>query len=180
MTFNNQPQLQGTSLSLRPLSATDFDALFAAAANPAIWSGHPSKDRYKPEVFRPYFDMLLERGGTLVVLDIARNQVIGCSKYYTAPDLPDTISIGFTFLNNAYWGGVANFELKRLMLDHAFKSFDAVWFHIDPTNIRSQKATAKLGAVHAYDAELDLSGSKVLWKCYRLTRCAWEMTCVSK
>lgn len=39
----------------------------------------------------------------------------------------------------------------------------AVWFHIDPSNIRSRKATAKLGAKHVYDAALNLSGNPASW-----------------
>lgn len=67
-------------------------------------------------------------------------------------------------------------ELKLLMLGHALKRFPAVWFHIDPTNARSQKATAKLGARHVYDAVLDLAGSPAAFMCFRLTRDDWDQT----
>ena len=173
-TMNLRPELSSDTLLLRPLKSDDFDGLYAAGSDPAVWAGHPAKERYKPDVFRQYFDAQMASRSTLVFLDRATGKPIGCSRYYVAPDQPQDISIGFTFLNNAYWGGPTNFEIKRLMLDHAFKSVDDVWFHIDPTNIRSQKATAKLGAVHAYDAVLDISGSPVNWMCFRLTRDAWE------
>jgi RimJ/RimL family protein N-acetyltransferase len=62
------------------------------------------------------------------------------------------------------------------MLDHAFKSFREVWFHIAPSNIRSQKATAKLGAKHTGDAVFNFSGSATLWMCFCLTKQAWEQT----
>lgn len=172
--LNLQPELNGETLFLRPLKADDFDGLYAAGSDPAVWAGHPAKERYKPDVFRQYFDVQLASKGTLVFIDRATGKLIGCSRYCVAPDQPQAISIGFTFLNNAYWGGATNFEIKRLMLDHAFNSVDDVWFHIDPTNIRSQKATAKLGAVHAYDAVLDISGSPVNWMCFRLARDAWD------
>ena len=172
--FDAQPTLIGPSLLLRPLHLHDFDGLYAAAADPEVWAGHPARDRHTREAFEPYFDFLLESGTTLAILDRASGKPIGCSRYYTAPDLPDDIAIGFTFLNNAYWGGATNFQLKRLMLEHAFASFPAVWFHIDPTNVRSQKATAKLGAVHVHDAVLDLSGKPAKWMCFRLDKAAWE------
>lgn len=174
--FDDQPALQGGTIALRPLISADLEPLFAAASDPAIWAGHPAKDRHRREFFTPYFAMLLERGGALGVTDHRTGQMIGCSRYYTAPDQPGTISIGFTFLDTDYWGGETNFELKHLMLDHAFGWFDAVWLHIDPTNIRSQKATQKLGAVHDYDAILDLSGTAAPWQCYRLSRAAWADT----
>jgi RimJ/RimL family protein N-acetyltransferase len=172
--FDPQPELVSSTLAVRPLRPEDFEGLYAAASHAEVWAGHPAKDRYKRETFQQYFEFLLERGGTVVVLDRASGQVIGCSRYYVAPDQPESVSIGFTFLNHAYWGGGTNYQLKCLMLDHAFKSYPEVWFHIAPTNIRSQKATAKLGAEHAYDATLDLSGSPSPWMCFRLSQDAWN------
>ncbi len=174
MGFDAQPILKGATLTLRPLAPDDYDGLYRAASNPETWAGHPAHDRHKPEVFCPYFDMLLASRATLVVIDIASGDIIGCSRYYTAPDRPGTISIGFTFLDQRYWGGTVNRAMKALMLAHAFAQFDAVWFHIDPTNIRSQKATMKLGARHAYDAELALGSAPAPWKIYRLDREDWQ------
>ena len=177
MSFDFQPSLAGPTLALRPLAPDDFEALHAAASDPEVWAGHPARNRFEREAFTPYFAFLVEAGGTLAILDRASGTIIGCSRYYVAPDEPDAISIGFTFLARAWWGGAANFELKRLMLDHAFRSFPEVWFHIAPTNIRSQKATAKLGAEYVRTATLDLAGTPAEWMCYRLTRAAWERTC---
>jgi RimJ/RimL family protein N-acetyltransferase len=175
--FDPQPELYGDTLQLRPLKQEDLESLFVVASAPVIWKGHPVNDRYERAVFMPYAQSLLKSGTTLVVLDGQENRIIGCSRYYAAPDAPNSISIGFTFLHHAYWGGETNFELKRLMLQHAFQHFPEVWFHIAPSNLRSQKATAKLGAEHIRDAVLDLSGSATLWMCFRLTRAAWEKTC---
>lgn len=174
--FDMQPELIGDTLALRPLRADDSTGLSAAAAAPEIWAGHPAKDRHQPDVFARYFTFLLRSGTTLAVLHRRSETIIGCSRYYVPPDHPDGIAIGFTFLNHAFWGGGTNHELKRLMLGHAFQRFPAVWFHIDPTNLRSQKATAKLGARHVYDAVLDLAGSPAAWMCFHLTRDDWERT----
>ncbi len=73
-----------------------------------------------------------------------------------APDQPESVSIGFTFLNHDYWGGETYYQLEKLKLDQAFKSYPEVWFHVAPTNIRSQEATAKLGASYVYDVTLAL------------------------
>ena len=173
MSFDRQPVLSPDRLHLCPLERQDFDGLMAAASDPATWAGHPARDRWKPEVFRPYFDFLLGAGGTMAIRDTGHDGIIGCSRYYTAPDMPDSISIGFTFINPRFWGGAVNLELKRLMLGHAFGSFGEIWFHIDPTNMRSRRATAKLGAVHVYDATLDLGGGPARWMCFRLEQDAW-------
>lgn len=170
--FDLQPGLEGPVLRLRPLVPADHDGLFAAASNPETWAGHPATDRWKPEVFRPYFDFLVAHR-TLAITEAASGRVIGASRFYVPPDAPDAIAIGFTFLDSARWGGTTNRELKRLMLDHAFGRFPEVWFHIAPSNIRSQIATARLGAVHDHTAVLDLSGSPAEWMCFRLTPAAW-------
>lgn len=171
--FDTQPRLIGKTLVLRPLLPQDFGDLYAAASDPETWAGHPAKDRYKLDVFQGYFDYLVNNA-TLAITERETGKIIGCSRYYKAPDQPNDISIGFTFLNHAHWGGVTNFELKSLMLDHAFKTFQTVWFHIGPTNIRSQKATAKLGAIHVYDATLDLSGTPTEWACFSLSQQDWQ------
>ena len=149
--------------------------MYLVASAPEIWAGHPARDRHQREVFEPYAKSLLDSGTTLVVIEPQTDKIIGCSQYYVSPDQPDSVAIGFTFLHHSYWGGTTNFELKRLMLEHAFQCFAEVWFHIAPSNIRSQKATAKLGAEHVGDAILDLSGSAIPWMCFRLTRETWKL-----
>lgn len=173
--FQSQPILTGDAVQLRPLRVEDYEALSVAAADPETWAGHPSKDRYRDNEFRPYFRFLLNSGGTLTIRHQKTLAVIGCSRYYAAPDNPSGISIGFTFLHYAFWGGDINFAVKLLMLDHAFKSSDTVWFHIDPDNIRSQKATEKLGARFSYHARLALTNATADWLVYKLTKSDWAV-----
>jgi RimJ/RimL family protein N-acetyltransferase len=52
---------------------------------------------------------------------------------------------------------VTNRELKRLMLDHAFRYFERVVFLVGPENLRSQAALEKVGAKRA-GGRLDGSG----------------------
>lgn len=172
--FNPQPSISGYGIALAPLCEADREGLFAAAAHPEVWAGHPAKDRYKPEVFHPYFDFLLETGHALTIRDSASGEIIGTSSFYPAPDHENSISIGFTFLTNSRWGGTTNFAVKRLMHEHAFAHFDEIWFHIAPDNIRSQKATSKLGARFRYDAALEIGGPAKEWKCYALSQKDWE------
>jgi hypothetical protein len=47
-----QPTLTGTHITLRPLPASDFDGLFAAASDPWIWAQHPDPGRGTREGFR--------------------------------------------------------------------------------------------------------------------------------
>ena len=174
MDFDFQPYIIGETLVVRPLAEDDFEGLYQAASDPLVWAGHPAKDRHNKEVFIPYFDTLLEAGATVVVLEKSTGKIIGCSRYYVAPTPGQDISIGYTFLGRAYWGGTVNGELKSLMVGHVFKSRYEVWFHIAPTNIRSQKATAKLGAVNMGEEELDLGNGAANMMCFRLLKSDWE------
>lgn len=167
-----QPVLQGPRLRLRPMAADDFEGLHAAAADPEIWAGHPARDRWQEGPFRSYFDFLLSHQSLVITL-AESGRIIGCTRFYPVPGHQQAIGIGFTFLDRAHWGGTTNRELKSLMLDHAFAGLGEVWFHIAPTNIRSQTATSRLGAVLAGREVLDLSGTPTEWMCYRLTPEAW-------
>jgi len=53
------------------------------------------------------------------------------------------------------------------MQDHAYATFDRVWFHHCPTNVRLQWATVKLGTVRVGTADPDLRGSVAGWMRFR-------------
>jgi RimJ/RimL family protein N-acetyltransferase len=144
--FDLQPNLKGNLIELRPLRHQDFDALFAAAGDPLIWEQHPEPDRYTREVFLRYFDGAIKSRGALAVIERKTGRVIGSSRYHDFKPLESEVEIGFTFLERAFWGGAYNGELKRLMLEHAFRFVDRVVFVIGENNLRSQKAIQKIGA----------------------------------
>src|SRR5437879_919130 len=128
MQFDRQPQLTGELVELRPLHADDWPELFQAASDPLIWEVHPQRDRYKAEVFREFFDGALACGGAFAVLDRTTGKVIGSTRYHSLDPEQSEVEIGFTFLARPYWGGVYNGEMKRLLLDHAFRFVDNVVF----------------------------------------------------
>ncbi len=146
MTFEMQPVLRGERLELRPLAAADWDALHRVASDPAIWEQHPASDRWREPVFRAFFDEALASGGALVAIDRADGAVIGSSRFYGFDPARSEVEIGWTFVARDRWGGLWNGEMKRLMIDHAFRFAGSVLFLIGPGNIRSQRAVAKLGA----------------------------------
>src|SRR5258706_5135492 len=146
-TFELQPHLVGDLLELRPLKPDDWNSLFAVASDPLIWEQHPASDRYQEELFREFFREALESGGALVVIDRKTQEIIGSSRYFGLDALESEIEIGWTFLARSYWGGEYNGELKRLMLDHAFRFVESVIFKIGAANFRSRRAVEKIGAV---------------------------------
>lgn len=146
-SFDRQPLLHGELLELRPLRADDFEALFRVASDPLIWEQHPERNRYQEETFRAFFAEALTSGGAIVAIDRATGQIIGSSRYHGHDAERGIIEIGWSFLARAYWGGRYNGEMKRLMLEHAFKSVSRVIFVIGPDNRRSQRAVEKIGGV---------------------------------
>ena len=146
-TFELQPHLVGDLLELRPLSPEDWECLFAVASDPLIWEQHPAHDRYQEEVFKEFFGEALASGGAFAVIDRKTKKLIGSSRYFGFDSSKREIEIGWTFLARSHWGGKYNGELKRLMLDHAFKFVESVVFLIGPTNVRSQRALEKIGGV---------------------------------
>lgn len=142
-----QPRLIGELVELRPLQAEDWEALFAAAADPLIWEQHPAHDRHQENVFREFFREALASGGALVALDRQTKNIIGSSRYSWLACEPGEIQIGWTFLVRSHWGGKYNGEMKRLMLDHAFTFADGVIFQIGAKNLRSRKAVEKIGGI---------------------------------
>ena len=147
MPFDLQPNLKGELIRLRPLKPEDWDDLFAVASDALIWEQHPESDRYKEDVFRIFFQDALESGGAFVVIDNDNQQIIGSTRFYGYDPEKSEIEIGWTFLARKYWGGRHNQEMKRLMLAHAFKFVENVVFFVGQSNVRSQKATERIGGI---------------------------------
>jgi RimJ/RimL family protein N-acetyltransferase len=147
MSFDLQPNLKGELIELRPLKPEDWDNLFAVASDPFIWEQHPERDRYKEDVFKIFFREALESGGAFVIIDKKSQQIIGSTRFHGYDPEKSEIEIGWTFLARNYWGGRYNRELKQLMLAHAFKFVENVVFFVGRNNVRSQKATERIGGI---------------------------------
>lgn len=153
-----QPVLHGATLKLRPLAEDDFEPLYAVASDPLIWEQHPSPNRYQRPVFEQWFSAAIASQGALVAIDLSNEKIIGSSRYYDFNEANEEVAIGFTFLSRAYWGGAANAEMKRLMVEHALQKVEIIWFHVGPNNLRSQKALEKIGAKFSHRGHKELSG----------------------
>jgi len=145
--FDLQPTLEGDRITVRPIVTTDWDGMFAAAADPGIWEQHPAPDRYTEPAFQQYFDGAIDSGSAFAFTDRRSDKVIGSSRYHGLDLARSEIEIGWTFLARDYWGGSYNAEIKQLMLDHAFQYVDTVVFWVGEENLRSRKAMEKIGGV---------------------------------
>jgi N-acetyltransferase len=168
--FELQPHLVGDLLELRPLRPDDWDDLFHAGSDPLIWELHPVHDRYKEEVFKEYFRGGLDSGGALVAIDRKTGRIVGSSRYAGYDAEKSEIEIGWTFLARSHWGGLYNGEMKRLMLDHAFRFVDSVIFIVGSENFRSRKAVEKIGGAEAGRRDVEYRGTILPHVVYRIKK----------
>jgi len=173
MQFELQPVLTGETLIVRPLRADDREALWEVARDPLIWEQHPDKTRFQPEGFARFFQDSLDSASALVVVEAASGRIIGSARYYDWDPGKREVAIGYTFLTRAFWGGATNGELKRLMIGHAARWADRVWFHVGKHNLRSQKAMEKIGAMVEREALRPLNGEMVPFLYYRIDSAGW-------
>jgi RimJ/RimL family protein N-acetyltransferase len=172
-----QPQsLSDRLIALRPLQKSDFESLYQAASDPLIWEQHPNRFRYKKEVFSEYFQGAIDSKGAFLVMDKADGEVIGSTRFYNYDADAKAVYIGWTFLRRSHWGGEYNFRLKRLMMDHAFQSVECAFYQIGRANIRSIKATEKLGGIRIGE-EISDGIERFL---YKIDKGTWEKVLKTK
>ena len=147
MSVDLQPTLSDDLVTLRPVRKDDWEGIYRAASNPKVWAGHVKQNRYKKEVFRPYFDGAILSGSALTIIDNVTGKIIGTSRYHDYKPNEHEIEIGWTFIDSDYWGGKYNAAIKRLMLQHIFKFLDIVVFWVAKDNLRSRYAMEKIGGV---------------------------------
>ncbi|MFM8699766.1 MAG: N-acetylmuramic acid 6-phosphate etherase, partial [Phycisphaerales bacterium] len=167
---NWQPTLAGGRVRLRPLRESDRDAMHAAASDPAVWAQHSERNRHERPVFDRFFDGALAGGGALAVEDAATGRIVGGTRYYDWKPADRSVVIGYTFLERARWGDGTNREMKRLMLDHAFRWARTAWFHVSPGNLRSQRALEKIGARRDREEMVPVGGVPSPRVIYRIDR----------
>lgn len=159
-SFEMQPTLIGEKIRIRPLLGDEFEALYKVASDPMIWEQHPQRDRYQREVFKKYFAGAVQSQGAVVIETLAQ-EIVGASRYYDFQPQKSQVTIGYTFLARAYWGGSYNHEVKKLMMGHAFCQIERVMFEIGARNLRSRLAIERIGAKLVGSDQLDGSSHVV-------------------
>ncbi|WP_104813224.1 GNAT family N-acetyltransferase [Aureitalea marina] len=86
--MNIQPILENDHFLIRPLREEDRDQLFAVANDPMIWDQHPAKERATKKGFDQFFDLSMNSGGALLIIDKNSDSVIGSSRYELHEDDP--------------------------------------------------------------------------------------------
>jgi RimJ/RimL family protein N-acetyltransferase len=164
--------LKDDLVTLLPLMPTDFERLFAVAADPILWEQHPQKDRWKREVFQGFFDGAIASGSAFLTTETKTGNVMGSTRFYD-PDAGNSVMVGYTFIGREFWGKGYNPAVKKLMFDYAFQQVDNIFLHIGAGNIRSQTATLRLGANKVREFEKIMGGRPVLHHEYVVQRQKW-------
>ncbi|TDV32807.1 RimJ/RimL family protein N-acetyltransferase [Paraburkholderia caballeronis] len=143
--------LQGTHVSLTPLSADDTPALAAAAADGKLWdlwyTSVPA-----PGQERAYVDAALAMRENLGALPFAvrdaSGEIVGSTRYFNVDSANRRLEIGHTWYAKHVQRTPLNTEAKLLLLTHAFEKLDAiaVEFRTHFMNHQSRAAIARLGA----------------------------------
>lgn len=175
MQFNIQPILENEHVILYPLKESDFEDLYAAASDPAVWEQHPNKDRWKREVFANFFAGAMKSKGAFKITDKSSGKVVGSTRFYDYDEAENRILIGYTFYSCDCWGKGINASVKKTMLDYIFRFVSKVQFHIGASNVRSQIAIGRLGAIKIAEEEITYFGETPKWNfIYEISKEMWE------
>jgi len=163
--FAQIDKLETDRYLIRSLLESDYDALFRAASDPAIWVMHSEVLRYQKEGFRIYFDKIMSLEAPLVIVDKANSQIMGSSTFYEYSPKEAKVLLGYSFLETKYWGGSPNLEIKRCLVNFALRFVKTVEFEISPNNLRSRRAAEKIGAVYDRHTEKSAPNGTKLERC---------------
>ncbi|HDR8956842.1 GNAT family N-acetyltransferase [Burkholderia vietnamiensis] len=147
-----QPTLTGEHIVLRPLAASDRQALLDAAADGELWN---SKVTVVPDerAVDAYLDTALQgrAAGTVMpfaIVEPASGRVIGSTRFWKIDRNNRKLEIGHTWLSASAQRTRANTEAKWLLLAYAFDTLQCVrmQFTTDELNEKSRAAILRLGA----------------------------------
>jgi N-acetyltransferase len=145
--------LDGTVVRLRPLLASDADALVQAAADGALWT-LPYTVVPSAATVQSYIARALKGRDEGSVIPFAvesgdSGALIGSTRFWKVDRENRKLEIGHTWFASSWQGTLANTETKYLMLRHAFEGMACVRVQLttDVLNERSRRAILRLGAV---------------------------------
>lgn len=146
------PTLRGQRIVMRPLLASDADAMVEAAADGELWS-LPFTAVPSAATVHAYIARALDgqrQGHVMPFVTTLRDtgQVIGSSRFWKIDRDNRKLEIGHTWLARSWQRSFANTEAKLLMLGEAFDSMGCIRVQLqtDERNAASRAAILRLGA----------------------------------
>jgi N-acetyltransferase len=152
MNWLNNITLTGKKAKLVPLEMAHRDALLKAAADGKLWelwyTSVPSEQTIDQYISTALTEQLQQRSLPFAIIDIANDEVVGCTRYCNAEAEHKRLEIGYTWYASRCQRTGINTECKYLLLQHAFERLGciAVEFRTHYYNRASRNAIARLGA----------------------------------
>jgi RimJ/RimL family protein N-acetyltransferase len=144
--------LLGPRVRLRPLLATDADALVQAASDGELWN-LPFTVVPSSTTVAAYIQNALagKEAGTVmpfVTEIVSTQQVVGSTRFWKIDRNNRKLEIGSTWLCASWQKTFVNTEAKYLMLRYAFETLNCVRVQLttDEINTKSRNAILRLGA----------------------------------
>lgn len=145
--------LAGRSVRIEPLAPRHAAALFAALAEPGLWTWLPrgpltSADDAAAFIASAIADSPEGPQLPFALFDAASGVLAGTTRYMDIRPAHRGLEIGWTILGPAHQRTALNTETKLLLMRHAFETLGAVrvQFKTDHRNEVSQRALERLGA----------------------------------
>jgi N-acetyltransferase len=146
--------LAGRFVRIEALSVKHARDLFDAGKDADIWRYMPIPGFSDLDDVKRWIEESQTRaaGGSEIafaIIDVARNQAVGSSRYIDIRREHRGLEIGYTWLGAAAQRTSINTECKWLLLKHAFEELGAmrVQLKTDSRNVRSQKAIERIGGI---------------------------------
>ncbi|WP_310396512.1 GNAT family protein [Hymenobacter sp.] len=152
MDFSAHIVLENNRVRLRPLEITDFEALKTVAFDAGLWQYTLTRADDAVSL-AAYLRHALEARAEgqrypFVIVDRQTGQLAGSTSYYNASEAEQRISIGYTWMGEAFQRTGLNRACKHLLLSHAFGQLgcERVELETDARNYKSRTAMARMGA----------------------------------
>ena len=145
-------ELRGETVTLKPMAASDSEALVAAASDGKLWelwyTGVPSPTSVADYIAFALGEHDADRALPFVVVDNATGRVIGSTRYLNAEPEHRHLEIGNTWYSASFQRTRVNTECKWLLLNYAFEQLNAivVEFRTHWHNRASRAGITRLGA----------------------------------
>ncbi len=152
MDYTNNLVLENSRVRLRPLEATDFEALKAVAFDPEIWRYTITRadDVLSLAAYISAAEQARQAGQRypFAIVDRITGELAGSTSYYNIVPDDQRLSIGHTWVGTAFQRTGLNRAAKHLLLCHAFDvlQYERVELETDSRNLKSQEAMRRMGA----------------------------------
>jgi RimJ/RimL family protein N-acetyltransferase len=145
--------LEGNTVKLVPMDDSHVEGLARVLRNPNIWEFTwrkiTSDEQVQDLITTAFANQNNESQIPFVIIDKATGQIVGTTRIMHPDLVHRNAEIGCTWISPEYWRTSVNTEAKSLLLHYCFEELRLIRieFTVVKTNLRSQRAVERLGAV---------------------------------